>query len=132
MMVEEQKEKYFTVKEAVKQLGIEYSVLNKACHEGRVECSVIPSPTRVNANTFLISESALTKWYVEVYKPRPSVINATVIPTNPTNSKSLSDASIKELFAEINRRLTSVYEDGYRKGRKDAKAEFMSVFKEFK
>ena len=117
MITEEQKEKHYTVKEAVERVGCEYSVLNKACHNGRIKCSPVPSS---HGTTFLIAESDLVDW-------NNSRMRRTNSPT-----KALSDLSVEDLAAEIMNRIQRARDEGYRQGRKDARAEFMSAFKDIK
>ena len=116
--VVDKKEKFYTVKQAAEYLGVDYSSINKACHSKRIECSVIPSPTN-HGNTFLISETALTDWYVNRRERSPK-------------APSVDALTVEDLANEILKRVKGAYDEGYKQGRKDARSEFMSVFKDIK
>ena len=59
----EQKEKYFTIKQAADSVKLDYSSIRKACIDGRLKHSVVPKSSG-NGDMILISETALTEWYV--------------------------------------------------------------------
>ena len=118
MITNEQKEKHYTVKQASERLGVDYSTLNKACHSGKLRCSTFPNPTG-NGNKFLIAESDLLEWNENRDKRMP-------------RTSSVDSLTIEDLANEILRRVKGAYDEGYKQGRKDARNEFMSVFKDIK
>lgn len=113
----EQKEKYFTIKQAADSVKLDYSSIRKACIDGQLQHSVVPK-SRGNGDMILISETALTEWYVnrkERVKSKPP-------------SASIKEMTVEDLANEILKRMRGSYEAGYKQGRKDARAEFMSAF----
>ena len=119
MITDDQKEKHYTVKQASERVGVDYSTLNKACHSGKLRCSTFPNPTG-NGNKFLIAESDLLEWDANRDK------RAT------RTSSSVDSLTVEDLANEILKRVKGAYEEGYRQGRKEAKAELLAAFKGLK
>ena len=115
--LEERKEKHYTVKEAANRTGINYSVISKACRTKRLKCSELPS---AHGNAYMIAESDLQYWLDNVYKAHGSTVS------------SVQSMTVEDLAAEIDRRIKSAYDQGYKEGRKAARTEFMSAFKDIK
>ena len=118
-LVPQQTEKHYTVKEAISRIGIDYSVLNKACKSGKCKCSEVPSHSG-HGNTYLIAQSDLDYWFNNVYRARKS------------GTTSVQSMTIEDLAEELMRRIKQSYDDGYKAGRRDARNEFMSAFKDIK
>ena len=114
------REKHYTVKQASEYLGVDYSSINKACHAGKINCSTIPSPTN-HGTTFLISETALTEWYVNRRERGTR-----------TSTNTIAEMTVEDLANEILKRIQGAYDEGYRQGRKAQRAEMLDALKGIK
>ena len=121
--VEESKEKWYTIRQASECVGLDYSTLNKACHQGKLRCSEVPR-TSGKGYQFLISESSLTEWYVN-RKERA--------PRNQKPTAPLPETlTVEDIANEILQRMRGAWEEGYKQGRKEQKAEMLNALRDVK
>lgn len=114
-----EKEKWYTIPQAVREAGISNATLYAAIRQGKLRASQISDSSR-HGYHYMISESALLEW-VEDRK----TVKAHAIAT----SKVPSELTIEDIAKEITLRIQKAYDTGFKEGKKAGKAEIMDAVK---
>lgn len=116
----ENKEKWYTTKEACVEAGVSQYTINNAIRAGKLVATPISDSSRYGYH-YLISESALFDWIED----RDSV----KVEFSP---KVMSLATAEDIAKEIADRIQKAYDAGFKEGMKQAKAQMMVSVKEIK
>lgn len=111
-------EKYYPVKEATKQAGVDRKTILSAIKFGQLPASQLPTGKGRYGFEYMISETNLIKW-MEQRKTRGTKL-----------SGSTSELTIDDLAFAILERVQKAYEDGYKTGVNDTKAKYKELLKE--
>lgn len=114
-MVSTQSEKYYSIMEAARMIGCDYSTLQKACKDGKISDVREMPASHGRGSTFMISEFRLREWD----KTR----------RRRTDGVKPSELTIEELAEELINRIQKAYDDGYKAGRKDQRSEMLNALK---
>lgn len=109
-------EKYFTTRQAAELYHLSEQTLRNAIAKKQLKASEITTSRSPKGFIYRIAESDLKEWI------NSRTARKTIIP-NVTN------LTVDDLAEEILKRVKNAYDEGYKAGKKDAKAEFMSALK---
>lgn len=117
-----EKEKFYTLAQAEKIAGVSRATLTNACREGRLAGSQI-SDSSYRGFHWMVSEDALMDWVMD----RKS-IKAQVLQKN----KAPSEMTVDGIAEWITNQIQKAYEQGFKDGVKQAKAQMSEAVKGLK
>lgn len=113
------KQKYYRVKEAAKVAGVSGAVITQAIRAGKLVATQISDSSRYGYH-YLIAENDLLNWVEDRKTVKANAIATCKVP---------SEMTTEDIAAEIALRIKKAYNAGFKEGRKEGKREIMEAIR---
>ena len=116
-------ERIYNLQQAAREAGVAIETIRKAIKAGHLPAQTIPFGTAGRVK-YMVTENDLLNWV----ENRPTVRETR--PNKVSQTRDISDLTIEELGGELFNKIKKAYDDGYKRGYKDAKKKIIEAIKE--